>query len=81
MACWIVADEGATRAKLAAAKKYGVATVTGDGPFKIAVAQGQLPAYLDLCADIGVNRIECGEGFTDLTLTPQEVARMAGERR
>jgi phosphosulfolactate synthase len=80
MACWIVADEGATRAKLAAAKKYGVATVTGGGPFEIAVAQGQLPAYLDLCADIGVNRIECGEGFTDLTLTPQQVAAMAAER-
>ncbi len=80
MACWIVADEGATRAKLAAARKYGVRTVTGGGPFEIAVAQGQLPAYLDLCADIGVNRIECGEGFTDLTMTPQEIARMAGER-
>jgi phosphosulfolactate synthase len=80
MACWIVADEQATRAKLAAAKKYGVPTVTGGGPFEIAVAQGQLPAYLDLCADIGVNRIECGEGFTDLTLTPQEIARMATER-
>ena len=41
-------------------------TVTGGGPFEVAVAQGQLPAYLDLCADIGVNRIECGEGFTDM---------------
>lgn len=80
MACWIIADEGATRSKLAAAAKHGVPTVTGGGPFEVAVAQGQLPAYLDLCAEIGVNRIECGEGFTDLLLTPQEVARMAGER-
>jgi phosphosulfolactate synthase len=80
MACWIVADERATRAKLAAAKKYGVRTVTGGGPFEIAVAQGKLAAYLDLCADIGVNRIECGEGFTDLTMTPRDVARMAEER-
>ena len=47
---------------------------------EIAVAQRQLPAYLDLCAGIGVNRIECGEGFTDLSLTPAEIARMAGER-
>lgn len=80
MACWIIADESATRSKIAAARKYGVPTVTGGGPFEIAAAQGQLPAYLDLCADIGVNRIECGEGFTDLSRTPEEVAAMARER-
>src|SRR5919205_2237750 len=66
MACWMVADEAATRRKVAAAREHGVSTVTGGGPFEIAVAQGQLPAYLDLCADIGVSRIECGEGFTNL---------------
>jgi len=54
--------------------------VTGGGPFEIAVAQGQLPAYLDLCADIGVTRIECGEGFTDMPLPPFEVVRMAHQR-
>jgi phosphosulfolactate synthase len=80
MACWIIADETATRAKVAAAKKHAVRTVTGGGPFEVAVAQGQLPAYLDLCADIGVDRIECGEGFTDLTESPQRIARMAEER-
>ena len=63
MACWIIANEAATRKKIAAAKKHLVPTVTGGGPFEVAVAQGQLPAYLDLCADIGVNRIECGEGY------------------
>src|SRR5437016_14110561 len=66
MACWMVAQEHSTRRKLLAAKKYKVPTVTGGGPFEIAVAQGRLPEYLDLCADIGVTRIECGEGFTDL---------------
>src|SRR5215211_4267873 len=80
MACWIVAKEVATRRKIAAANKYGVPTVTGGGPFEIAVAQEQLPAYLDLCADIGVSRIECGEGFTDLRLEAEEVVRMAHER-
>src|SRR5262249_18812714 len=48
MACWMVANEGATRRKIAAAKKHNVPTVTGGGPFEIAVAQGELPAYLDL---------------------------------
>src|SRR5438105_13204624 len=80
MACWIVAKEAATRKKIKAARKYGVRTVTGGGPFEVAVAQGQLEAYLDLCADIGVTRIECGEGFTDLSLKPRTIAQMAHER-
>src|SRR5580765_6237418 len=54
MACWMIANEQSTRRKIAAAKRFGVPTVTGGGPFEIAVAQGQLPYYLDLCADIGV---------------------------
>ena len=80
MACWLVASETATRQKVAAATRYKVPTVTGGGPFEVAVAQGVLPEYLDLCADIGVSRIECGEGFTDMTLAPSEVIRMAALR-
>jgi phosphosulfolactate synthase len=80
MACWIVANEAATRRKVAAAKRHGVPTTTGGGPFEVAVAQRQLPAYLDLCADIGVDRIECGEGFTELNLLPDEIVQVAGER-
>jgi phosphosulfolactate synthase len=80
MACWIIANEEATRAKLAAAKKYGVPTVTGGGPFEVAVHQGRLPEYLDLCAALGITRIECGEGFTDMPLPPSKVMGMARER-
>jgi phosphosulfolactate synthase len=80
MACWMIAEENATRTKVAAAKAHGVRTVTGGGPFEIAVAQGQLEAYLDLCADIGVTRIECGEGFTDLRERPRDIVRMAHAR-
>jgi phosphosulfolactate synthase len=80
MACWMVAKESVTRRKIAAAKTWRVPTVTGGGPFEVAVAQGKLPAYLDLCADIGVDRIECGEGFTDLTMEPAEIVGMARER-
>src|SRR4051812_45696685 len=64
MACWLIAKESTTRRKVAAAKAHGVPTVTGGGPFEIAVAQDRLASYLDLCAGIGVTRIECGEGFT-----------------
>lgn len=80
MACWMVANESATRGKVAAAKRFRVPTVTGGGPFEVAVAQGVLPQYLDLCADIGVNRIECGEGFTELRVAPRDVIRMAALR-
>jgi phosphosulfolactate synthase len=80
MASWLVADEEATRAKTAAARQFGVPTASGGGPFEIAVAQGQLPAYLDLCADIGLSLVECGEGFTQLGIAPAEVVRMAAER-
>ena len=80
MACWMVAKEAATRRKVAAAKKHHVPTVTGGGPFEVAVAQGQLSPYLDLCADIGVTRIECGEGFTEMTMKAEDVVKMASER-
>ena len=80
MACWQIADEAATRRKIAAARSHGVPAVTGGGPFEVAVAQGQLEAYLDLCANLGITRIECGEGFTDLQLKPQAVVKLAHER-
>jgi phosphosulfolactate synthase len=80
MACWMIANESATRRKIAAARSYNVPTVTGGGPFEVAVAQGQLGAYLDLCSDIGVVWIECGEGFTSLSIAPQTVVNMAHKR-
>src|SRR5262249_19195858 len=80
MACWIVADERATREKIAAAKSHEVPTVTGGGPFEVSAAQGQLDFYLDLCADFGFTRIECGEGFTDLDEDPAAILRRAGAR-
>jgi phosphosulfolactate synthase len=80
MACWMVAAEDATRRKIQAAARLGIPTVAGGGPFETAVAQRALPAYLDLCADVGLTRIECGEGFTDLTHDPAEIVRQARER-
>ncbi len=80
MACWQVCNEEVTRWKVAACRHYGVPTVTGGGPFEVAVQQGHLPLYLDLVADIGVARIEAGEGFTDMPLPPRRVIAMARER-
>jgi phosphosulfolactate synthase len=80
MACWLVADEAVTRRKVAAARRHNVPTVSGGGPFEIAVAQGELTAYLDLCADIGMTRVECGSGFTEMSLPPRQVVAMIHER-
>jgi len=80
MACWQVANERSTRRKVDAARRLGVPTCTGGGPFEVAATFKKLPEFLDLCADIGMTRIEAGEGFTDLHYTPAEVVGMADER-
>jgi phosphosulfolactate synthase len=80
MACWMIADENVTRQKIALAKKYRVPTTTGGGPFEVAYVQGKLPQYLDLVADFGFTRIECGEGFTDISLDAKEIVKMANDR-
>jgi phosphosulfolactate synthase len=80
MACWMIADERVTRQKIAEARKHDVPTTTGGGPFEVAYAQGKLTAYLDLVADFGFNRIECGEGFTDISLDASKIVRMANNR-
>jgi phosphosulfolactate synthase len=80
MACWMIAGEETSRKKVSLASRYGVSPMTGGGPFEVAIAQGQLERYLDLCADMGFQRIECGEGFTDLEMEAAEVVRRAHER-
>jgi phosphosulfolactate synthase len=80
MACWQIADEAATRRKIKAAQVHHVPTVTGGGPFEVAVQQRQLEAYLDLCAGLGVTRIECGEGFTELPMPARDIVAMAQGR-
>jgi phosphosulfolactate synthase len=77
MACWLVGGEDAYRRKIAFARRHGVTTVTGGGPFEIAVELDKLDHYLALCADMGIDRIEAGQGFTDMPLAPAEVARRA----
>lgn len=80
MASWMIAEEAATREKVRAATRCGVAVVTGGGPFEIAAARRVLPEFLDLCADLGVTRVEAGEGFTDLPLGPSEAVGLARTR-
>lgn len=80
MACWQIANEAATRRKIAAANRLNIPVCTGGGPFEVACTFGRLAEFLDLCADLGVDMIEAGEGFTDLTLGTEEIMRLANER-
>ncbi|UCE24400.1 MAG: phosphosulfolactate synthase [Candidatus Zixiibacteriota bacterium] len=80
MACWQVANEEATRRKVQTARRLNVPVCTGGGPFEVAVSFNRLNEFLDLCADIGVTRVEAGEGFTDLNLKPVDIVKLAGER-
>jgi phosphosulfolactate synthase len=79
MACWQIANEASTRAKVDAARRLGVPTCTGGGPYEVAVQFGVLPQFMELCADIGVTRIEAGSGFTESNQDPASVVRMAAE--
>lgn len=77
MACWLIADEQATRAKICAAHRYSVPVVTGGGPFEIAVALNRLEEYLELCQTLEIDRIECGTGFTEMKIPPTAVVKAA----
>lgn len=80
MACWQIAAAEETARKVAAIHRAGIPAITGGGPFEVAVQRGMLGDYLDLCACLGADRIEAGEGFTDLALPADEVVRQAAER-
>jgi phosphosulfolactate synthase len=76
MSCWIIADYDATRSKIATARKYGVPTVAGGGPFEIAAAHDKVASYLELCADTGFDRIEVSQGFVR---SPLDARRIVAE--
>lgn len=46
----------------------------------MAATFGKLPEFMDVCTDIGVNRIEAGEGFTEQSLDPGGIAKLARDR-
>jgi phosphosulfolactate synthase len=80
MACWQIANEEATRQKIAAAHKYNVQVCTGGGPFEVAASFSRVAEYLDLCSSLEIDRIEAGEGFIHTNLNPKEIIKLATER-
>lgn len=77
MACWQIAQHEATVRKISAAHRHNLIVCTGGGPFEVAAHFNKIEAFLDLCASIGFTRIEAGEGFTETSLDPSTVVRMA----
>ena len=77
MACWLIADESATKAKIDAARRLQVPLVTGGGPFEIAEDRGRLESFFELVSGLGIDRIEAGEGFTRLRRSPREYVQLA----
>lgn len=80
MACWQIANEDVTREKIAYCDHYGVKTCAGGGPLEVAAAFDRLEAYIDLCADVGLHRIEAGEGIVVNNLQPDRVVGLARDR-
>ncbi|MFK5892717.1 MAG: phosphosulfolactate synthase [Pseudomonadota bacterium] len=80
MACWQIADEAATRKKIAAAHAHNVKVGVGGGPFEIAKTFGKMSEYLDLCSDLTIDRIEAGEGFTDNKLSATDIINECNKR-
>ncbi len=80
MTCWLIADFRATQAKIDAAKSQHIPLIAGGAAFEIAVQQGMLISYLELCGALGIDCIEAGEGFTDLGVTAAETVSLAHER-
>jgi phosphosulfolactate synthase len=79
MTCWQIAAPEATMTKIEAARALGVPLVAGGATFEIAVQRGTLGSYFELCAALGIDTIEAGEGFTELAVSPKETLRLAGD--
>lgn len=79
MACWQIANEDVTREKIAACKQYGVKTSAGGGPLEVAAYFDRVEEYLQLCASVGIERIEAGEGFIKNYLSPRDIVSMAAD--
>jgi phosphosulfolactate synthase len=80
MATWIVSNPASVHRKITAAHTHDVRVVCGGGPFEVACASGELERYLDLCAEVGMDRIEAGEGFTTLEITPEALLAIAAPK-
>ncbi len=77
MTCWQIASFRATQAKIDAAHACGLPLVTGGASFEIAVQRGTLERFFAMCQALGIDCVEAGEGFTDLSITAKQTLDLA----
>ncbi|MBI2428669.1 MAG: phosphosulfolactate synthase [Ignavibacteriales bacterium] len=77
---WLIADENALRQKVSAAQRYNVPVVMGNDIFVLSQAKGRVDDFLELCADIGVSRIEVDYFTVRSSMKPRDFAVTALRR-
>lgn len=80
MATWQLASPRSVTTKVARIRAAGLIAIAGGGPFEVAAASGLIDEYLDLCADVGFDRVEYGEGFAAALGNPTYLIDLAHSR-
>jgi len=71
---------GTTRQTILLARRFNIPTSTRVESSNLVITRGILPIYLDLCAEVGVNRIQFRKETLLADIKPREVLAFADER-
>jgi phosphosulfolactate synthase len=77
---WLLAERGALERKIAVLKEAGVTIIAGGTGAEIAMTRGTWAAFVALCADLGIDRVEVAEGFLGNVAEPRAVVDVAVAR-
>jgi phosphosulfolactate synthase len=80
MGTWLLVAEESLRDKVRIVRDHGLPMTVGGSLFEISADRDRLPEYFDLCHRLGITGVEAGHGFTQVTLDPRAVVRMAADR-
>lgn len=71
---WLIADENSLRQKVSAAQRYNVPISMGSDVFVLSQSKGRIDEFLDLCADIGISKIEVDYFTVRSSMKPRDFA-------
>jgi len=77
---WFICDRGALVEKITTLREAGGRVIAGGSAAEIAMARGKFLPYLDVCASLGIGRVEIGEGFIASVPDPEVVVDQARQR-
>ena len=77
MGTWALVEDSALRAKVDAVRLAGLPVLFGGSMFEICADRGVLVTYFELCRELGVAVVECGDGFGRRTHHPVETVDLA----